>query len=451
MSRLIAVTRRAVGALVILTLLPSAAYAHLSLRRSEPARGSRLAVSPARIALWFTARPQLGFSTLRLIGPHGEIALSRIAADIGDGISADVAGVLAPGTYTVDWQTASADGHVARGEIPFVVEDVGASAATVMAPVAEQQTPVPVSHAGDSAYQGARWMEFVALLVALGALGFRHGVLPPLAARGVQTSDAGDRARRLGRSFLILYAVASVMRLYHESVAVHGVDLALAPSELLPMVTTTLWGIGWMLGLAGALALWIGWTVSPRSVVIGTPFALAGGLAMATSPALSGHAASSRHMALAISFDVLHVAAASVWLGGLFMVLIAGMPAMRRLPNDRDGVASLVNCFHPVALFCAPIVVVAGLGTSWLRIGAWAAVWGTTYGRTLLLKLAIVLLVAGVGAYNSMRARHRLSAGGTVGPFRVTASIELLFAAVVLAVTTVLVTTPVPTELIALP
>jgi copper transport protein len=232
---------------------------------------------------------------------------------------------------------------------------------------------------------------------------------------------------------------------------VHGSDLALAPSEFLPMVTTTLWGIGWMLGLAGALALWIGWTVSPRSVVIGTPFALAGGLAMATSPALSGHAASSRHMALAIGFDVLHVAAASVWLGGLFMVLIAGMPAMRRLANDRDAVASLVNCFHPVALFCAPIVVVAGLGTSWLRIGAWSAAWGTTYGRTLLLKLAIVLLVAGMGAYNSMRARRRLNAGGTVGSFRVTASIELLFAAVVLAVTTVLVTTPVPTEMLTPP
>ena len=294
-------------------------------------------------------------------------------------------------------------------------------------------------------------MEFVALLVGLGALGFRHGVLPPLAARGVQTSDAADRARRLGRSFLLLYAIAAVIRLYNESVAVHGLDLALAPAALVPMVTTTLWGVGWMLGLAGAFALWIGWTVSPRSVVIGTPLALAGGLAMAMSPALSGHAASSRHVGLSITFDVLHVAAASVWLGGLFMVLVAGMPAMRRVPNDRDAVASLVNSFHPVALFCAPIAVVAGLGTSWLRVGTWPAVWGTAYGRTLLLKLAIVLLVAGMGTYNWMRARRRLNAGGSVGPFRVTASVELLLAAFVLAVTTLLVTTPVPTEMITKP
>ena len=450
MSRLIAVSRRAFGALVVLTLLPSLAHAHLSLRRSDPARGSRLAVAPTRIALWFTARPQLAFSRLRLIGPSGDIALGSIVADTADGFHADIPRVLAPGEYRVEWQTASADGHVARGEVAFVVG--GASTMTV-APlvVREQHAPVPESHEGRSAYQGARWMEFVSLLVVLGALGFRHGVLPPLAARGVPTSDAGDRARRLGRSFLILYAVAACIRLYDESVAVHGTELALAPAELLPMVTSTLWGAGWALGLVGALALFLGWTVSPRSVVIGTPLALAGGFGMAMSPALSGHAASSRYVGLSIAFDVLHVTAASVWLGGLFMVLVAGMPAMRRVANDRDAVASLVNSFHPVALFCAPIVVIAGLGTTWLRVGAWSAMWGTPYGKTLLLKLGFFLLVAGMGAYNWLRARRRLNLGGIVGPFRVTASIELLFAAVILAVTTVLVTTPVPTEMIAHP
>ena len=450
MSRLIAMTRRAVGALIVLTLLPSLALAHLSLRRSDPASGAHFAVAPTRVSLWFTARPELGFSTLRLIGPHGDVALGRILADTGDGMHADIQSVLTPGEYTVDWRTASADGHLMRGKIAFVVEGAGQTAATPPM-LHEPHTATPESHEGQSANQGARWMEFVALLVGLGALGFRHGVLPPLAARGVQTSDAADRARRLGRSFLLLYAIAAVIRLYNESVAVRGLDLALAPAALVPMVTTTLWGVGWMLGLAGAFALWIGWTVSPRSVVIGTPLALAGGLAMAMSPALSGHAASSRHVGLSITFDVLHVAAASVWLGGLFMVLVAGMPAMRRVPNDRDAVASLVNSFHPVALFCAPIAVVAGLGTSWLRVGTWPAVWGTAYGRTLLLKLAIVLLVAGMGTYNWMRARRRLNAGGSVGPFRVTASVELLLAAFVLAVTTLLVTTPVPTEMITKP
>src|SRR5947207_7879781 len=101
MSRLIAMTRRAVGALIVLTLLPSLALAHLSLRRSDPASGAHFAVAPTRVSLWFTARPELGFSKLRLIGPHGDVALGRILADTGDGMHADIQSVLTPGEYTV--------------------------------------------------------------------------------------------------------------------------------------------------------------------------------------------------------------------------------------------------------------------------------------------------------------------------------------------------------------
>ena len=170
---------------------------------------------------------------------------------------------------------------------------------------------------------------------------------------------------------------------------------------------------------------------------------------MMISPALSGHAAASRHVVWSVTFDVLHIAGAGVWIGGLLMVLIAGIPAMARLPNGgRDaGVGALVNSFHPLALFCAPIVVLAGLGTSWLRLGSIAAFGTTDYGRILLLKLALVIVVAGMGAYNSIRARRKLGVAEGTSHIRLTGSIELLFAALVLAVTTVLVTTAVPSEM----
>lgn len=171
---------------------------------------------------------------------------------------------------------------------------------------------------------------------------------------------------------------------------------------------------------------------------------------MAFAPALSGHAAASRHFILSVVLDVLHVVGAGVWLGGLLMVMVAGIPAMRRLTNgNRDAaVSALVNSFHPLALFCAPIVVVAGLGTAWIRLGGLANLLSTTYGQNVMWKLAWVALVLGMGTYNSLRARQRLGAQEGTRHFRVTASIELLFAALVLAVTTVLVTNPVPSEMV---
>jgi putative copper export protein len=294
-----------------------------------------------------------------------------------------------------------------------------------------------------------RWLEFVALLTILGVLGFRHGVLPPLAARGVPTADAADRARRLGQSVLVLYAVAAVVRLYTESAAVNGDAAVLDPTRLRQMLFTTTWGIGWLFGALGALMLFAGWTISRKSVAIGTPLALTGALGVVFSPALSGHAAASTHFVLSVVLDVVHVAAAGLWLGGLLVVVIVGVPAMRRLQNGNQdaAVSALVNSFHPLALFCAPIVILAGLGTSWIRLGSVAAL-STEYGTNLIWKVVFVLIVAAMGLYNSMRARRRLGAPEATRHFRRTATIELAFATIVLAITAALVSSPVPTEML---
>jgi copper transport protein len=432
------------------------------LRRSEPANGARLAVAPTRIALWFTARPQLAFSRLTLTGPAGEMALGMLVADTGNALHADITAALAPGAYTVHWQTASADGHAIRGELTFVLlaasdsatNRIGASANATPRPMpmtdtGSQAHTAPLNaHVGHSEYRVARWVEFVALLTVLGALGFRHGVLPPLAARGVPTSDAGERARRFGSSVLLLYIVAALIRAYNESVAIHGEALALDPALVMPMLTTTVWGTGWLFGVIGALLLAIGWRLSRASTTIGTPVALTGVLGMVLAPALSGHAAASDHFVLSVVLDVLHVAAAGLWLGSLLMVLFAGIPAMRRLGNgDPDAaISALVNSFHPLALFCAPLVVVAGIASGWMRLGSVGALWSTDYGMTLVRKTVMVVLVLAAGAYNSIRARRRLAESGGPRRILISGTIELLFAAIVLALTTVLVTQPVPTE-----
>lgn len=444
-------------ALAMLVLFVGAA-AHTGLKRSEPAKGSRLLASPSRISLWFTARPQLALSRIRLTGPAGGVALDPLVADTGNSLRARVPRALGPGEYRVQWQTSSADGHPIRGEFSFLVVGAQTPAAlsTAVKPDdsahAGHEEPNQASSSAPSEYRTARWFEFVALLTVLGALGFRHGVLPPLAARGVPTADAADRARRLGQSVLVLYAIAAVVRLYTESVALHGAEEALGTGVLIPLLTSTTWGIGWVIGVVGAVLVSIGWAVSKRTV-IGTPLALTGALGMVLSPALSGHAASSRHFVLSVTLDMLHVAAAGVWLGGLLMLLFAGIPAMRRLANGNQdaAVSALVNSFHPLGLFCAPIVVVAGFGTSWIRLGAFGASWSTPYGRTLLIKIALFVLVVGMGTYHALRSRRRLGAPDGTRRFRMTGAIELLFAALVLAVTTFLVGTPVPSEMVAPP
>jgi copper transport protein len=78
-----------------------------------------------------------------------------------------------------------------------------------------------------------------------------------------------------------------------------------------------------------------------------------------------------------------------------------------------------------------------------LHLDALNQLWTTGYGRTLLLKIGTVALVAAVGAWNWRAVRPRLSATGP-GPLRRSAPLELLAAAIVLALTAVLVATPTP-------
>jgi copper transport protein len=190
--------------------------------------------------------------------------------------------------------------------------------------------------------------------------------------------------------------------------------------------------------------------IARRSAMLATPLELTGALGLVLAPAMSGHAMAARHFILGVTLDAAHVAAGGLWLGGLLMMLLAGMPAMRRVTdgNPDAAVGALVSSFHPLALLCAPVVVITGLGSSWIRLGAIDAITTTEYGKALLIKLALVALVIGMAVYNGFRARRRLGTVQGTRHLRLTASLEVIFAAMVLWATTLLVSTPMPSEMV---
>lgn len=127
--------RRAVT-LVLLAAVPAIAGAsilHMKLSRSEPAANATLRASPTEVKLWFTQRPELTVTSVKLRSGSGTGAveralapLARAAADSSP-IVAPVGAALAPGHYEVAWRTMARDGHVLNGIIPF---DVGSAATT---------------------------------------------------------------------------------------------------------------------------------------------------------------------------------------------------------------------------------------------------------------------------------------------------------------------------------
>ncbi|MGI8548445.1 MAG: copper resistance D family protein, partial [Gemmatimonadaceae bacterium] len=189
----------------------------------------------------------------------------------------------------------------------------------------------------------------------------------------------------------------------------------------------------------GTLLL-LSFAVAMRLVRSGWIAALVAGLALALRSIVTGKWAS--------MVNPVHELSASVWLGTLLVLLVAGLPAILRsqLPGERRGalVAEFVARFSPLALGAGALLGITGVITAWRHLKFVAALWTTSYGYALDLKLVVVAIVAGLGAWNWRRMSPRLGSEGAAHQLRKSARAELAFAAVVLAITAVLVSLPSP-------
>jgi putative copper export protein len=219
----------------------------------------------------------------------------------------------------------------------------------------------------------------------------------------------------------------------------HGAGSVFDVSLVAAMVRKTMWGWGWLLQLVGIVLAGIGFSRARWRL------AACGAFVAAFSPAFSGHAASAPKLrALAILADGLHVLGASSWLGTLTVVLIAGLTAAtRQAPGTRGLLArSVINAFSPVALASAGIAAVTGVFAAWLHVGTIPNLWGTRYGIILLIKLAILGIVALTGFYNWRVVQPRLGSDEATTSLHRSARVEVVVAVLVLLVTAILVASP---------
>ena len=166
--------------------------------------------------------------------------------------------------------------------------------------------------------------------------------------------------------------------------------------------------------------------------------ATASALLLAITPALGGHAAASpKFTSLMITADWLHVLGGASWLGSLLSVMLIGIPIALTLEREDRwaSVASLVNAFSPVALVSAGVVVVSGAFASWVHLEHLSALWQTSYGEILLVKLLLVAITFGIGAYNFKRVQPQLSNQLGTQRLRRSAATELGTALLILLVT----------------
>lgn len=426
------------------------AAAHLRLVKADPGVGARVTAPPA-VTLRFSDVLTVALCRITLRDASMRaVAVDEVRDVSGDprAMSARLRETVAPGRYTVKWLAAGADGHPVRGEFTFEVV-AEASAMTESTRTADQ-----ASFSVESpAYALLRAVQSVAVIALLGILAL-HFMIGPRSARvatpsgHASLSAAEQAASRWVMPTLALLLVVTAARLVAQHVAFFGMNETPTLGSVSAILFQSPWGRGWLIaaaailvGLVGARRLRIpgsaGWVLLASAT-----------LGLVSSMAMSGHAAAVS--AFAMSVHAAHILAAGGWIGSLGILVLVAVPAALRAPDGAPHatIAGLMHAFSPTALAFAALVVVTGVFAAFRNVGTVDALWQSSYGLVLLVKLALLLIAATIGFFNWRRVLPVLGTDAATTRLRASAAIELIAALGMLVVTAILVATPLPNDVL---
>ncbi len=372
---------RALLAVVVCSLaVPGTAWAHANLVKVTPENGAVLSSPPNAVRVVFddTVRPESGIKAVRNDG-GASVLVGRARVVGGRTLVVPLQRRLSDGDYTVLWRVVSDDGHTIAGVTVFGV-GAGRPPPTAVLTVSNGPSVKDVV---------SRWFLFAGLLTAVGAACFRF-LVAPVPVRLF-----------LGAFLLVFIGVSGLL---------HGVPVSSRFGGAMVAVA--------IVAAIGALLA----ALAPVFPVL-EPGVYLAALLLLPGPSIAGHALDPGRSPIEVFDDVVHVAAASVWLGGLVALGLA-----LRKAGDH---ALLLRRFSNIAVVSAAVLAVTGVVRALTELHSVSQLWTTGYGRALVVKTALLAALVGIGWVN----RYRLVPRPREAALRRNIVAELvLFAGLILAV-----------------
>ena len=385
--------RRAVAFVCLLALAaPASAFAHASVRATQPSYKQRVEQAPRTVWVRFDQGVKALSNSLVVVSSNGTVVSGPTRNGTDPHLVAAKLKTLPKGAYTVRWHAISSDGHVVSGVWTFGVRVAA---------------PPPTEAYGSSGptrtEHFVRWAYFLALVLLVGGLGFRL-----LIVRGPLPPRAESRFYKLtGLGVIAVLEVGIVAFLLRAEDALQLPFGRLLYGDLSPIASGTRFGtafIAMTLGFALAAALlYLSWLLEKRALLW---LAFAVSLGFASGLSLSGHSAadagSSWKSELA---DWVHLSAACLWLGGLLQLALVVWPLAPKLRKET------FLRYARLAPVLIALLVTAGLYLSILRLPHLSDLWAESYGRVLLVKLGLVSVALAWGGAHHTFARPLVERG----------------------------------------
>ena len=406
--------RGALGAaLAALALaVPGVASAHAYLVRTVPSPSTTLNVSPPVVALTFDEAVEPRFAIVSVTNAAGRQEATgppRRSPANPDTLVVPLRPHLPEGWYLVYWRAISVDGHPVQGAFTFAI-------GPNEGPQPQFRVPSIAGTATTHRLLVARWAMFLTVMIAIGLFVMRFAIARPLVRRVEATSLRSVSIAMVVFSVLGLIAIPVYLDI---ATSIDSLRSAFAVGALVPLFRVTAFGRGYTdMELCFALfcvAAWIAvWVDRPRREhrSIAELMAVSGALlaagAVLVLPGTSGHAGQTAPRGVSLGLDWLHLVSGSLWLGGLVGLLLvwASLSAGSRVA----GLAVTVPRFSNVAFVSVLVLIGTGVGATIIHMPTVASLWQTSYGKTILLKVALLLGAMLLAAFNLLRTKPHLEA-----------------------------------------
>lgn len=468
-----------VVALLGATLAASEAAAHTAFSSSTPADGQTAAAPVNTITLKFTHPARLAGEGIVVLGSSGDVVEPRsVKSDDGRTWVVQLNAPLAAGKVGVRWSVQAGDAHPIQGAFSFIAPAADGKSPSTAAGDGAKKLDEFLADGATAKAPGAqridaagRVLTIGGTLLAIGALVFGLFVL-----RGTSTevTHVVHWIRRAGAVVII----GGVVRLLARTVVDDGgawsalwspgaIAATLGSSTGLAIVLTIVGGATLLAGAAIALAhvderpdrvgqlhQLVGVGAASRSAVLERPDDDRHALAPSRSRLLivavalllvaydfDGHTVTEGPRLLTGIVDILHLAGAAIWTGGVLMLVLIARGRARERKDP--GTLHLAARFSVVAAVSVVIVGLSGLTLTVTILDSVSGLWATPWGRLLIGKVLLVGVAAGIGAYNHHVLIPEMERDdgrdGSNRRFRTATSVEAGVLAAVAALTALLV------------
>ena len=418
-----------------------AALAHAQLLGTSPESGSTVATQPKEVIFKFNQNVGGTLGAVRVYNASGnEVDNLDVSHPEGQEhwMGVGLKPGLPDGTYTATYRVISADTHIVYGGLVFNLGHAGAAPKFTVAGLIGRNKAGKVT---EVAFGVIRGLDYLTIALLLGGLAFMLVACKPSFAAETDEDPQWEQARRLltrrMRALLLAAAalgvVVSLLGILLQGASAGGVSLwsslkATVLENTLESRFGEVWGlraidwlaIGGLLTFGGSLE---GRRVRQTSTDEGVPARAAqstrlfdlprwplgllglGGSFLAITPALSGHASIESPTGLFFPSDVLHVLAASVWVGGIACLLLALPLATRQLegPQRSRLLLAVLARFSPLALACVIVIALTGVVQAYIDVRTLHGLFHSTYGALIIAKTLLLAILIGLGWVNRER------------------------------------------------